>query len=157
MASIGEQLKKLDQQKRKLLQKQDNVRANRTFLCLCGGRHKFKQCTGIRFWEKSYSSYEDGNWSDAHILCPKTGVINRILFSGYDLDIPYEKRREFDNDLNAQFQRMYAPLLQNVREHHNLGETIHSFEWGNNEHIAENYKRYELRVAYIEEMKGKFK
>ena len=59
---------------------------------------------------------EGDYWNEGELqfVCPETGIINRLLFSNYD--VPYEERMDFDNNPGKQFKRNYKKLFREVKE-----------------------------------------
>ncbi len=143
MATIEQQLEQLKRQQEKLLAQLDKKRANKTFLCVCGERHKLKQCDAVQtFWYEQPHGCNGGDiWhpSELHIVCPTTGVENRILFDNTDVD--WSLRSHYNHNPEAQFSRMYKHVFKSVNERHGDDR---SRSWKNNAYFDRNREFFGL-------------
>lgn len=149
---IKQELNKLEKRQEELYDQLKEFRANKKFKCVCGKFHAIKNCVAKRYWQRPYGSDDYGSYGEIYVVCPATQVENRFLFmSGYDL--PYEERHSHGNNIGQQFSTMYWDLFKDRV----LVETEHTTIPNNNEYVSENYKRFDLRIEYVEKMKQKFK
>jgi len=86
----------------------------------CGKRHQISTLTLIQtHWYTPPSGCMEGDyWREGEIqfVCPTAKVANRLMFDNYD--VPWEKRRNFENNPEEQFKRKYKPLFREVIESH---------------------------------------
>lgn len=148
MPNISKQLEQLETKKQKLLQHQDKVRSNRTFVCGCGKRHRIRECVVIQtHWYTSPSGCSNGDyWNEGElqIICPDTDNKNRILFNDYDT--PWEKRNHYVYSPQMQFSRIYRDLFNEVIQDYKEDERA----WMNNYHFDKHRVKFELCEKYKE-------
>lgn len=143
MKSIEAQLDELESKKQLLLEQLKTKRSNQLFRCVCCNKlHKFKTCDGLLThyyvapYGCSYGDYweESGLW----IICPTTGIANRLLFN--NCDVAYEHRKKYENNPEAQFKKMYIPVLKRVKNVYRDNEVPYI----NTDWFDQNRKRYGL-------------
>lgn len=82
----------------------------------CKTEHKIADLTAVQtYWYTSpYGCTEGDYWTagELQVLCPDCGAYNRLLFDNYD--VPWEKRKEYSHNPEAQFRQSYKPLFQSV-------------------------------------------
>jgi hypothetical protein len=146
MPSIAEQLQHLERQKKSLLSRQDKLRANKMFVCLCGHRHKIKECVVIQtHWYTPPRGCTEGDyWNDGElqIICPTSNEKNRVLFD--DFDVPWELRREYKYDTTAQFSRLYKHLFKKAVDDYKQDTRY----WENNYYFDKNRAKFDLCPQY---------
>lgn len=151
---LDKQIKELEETRKHILNRIKDIQANRKFKCVCGKMHAIKNCVAKKYAVRPVGYDDDWGWSDTYVVCPITGQENRMLFSTYSYDLPYEERSKHGNNLDAQFNYIYWDLFKDrvlVDDEHK------SNNWWNNEYIAKNYKRFDLKIEYIDKMKQKFR
>ena len=119
MASLEDKLAGLHKQESQVLKKIDERNKNRKIECGgCNDYHKIKDIMAIQtHWYTPPRGCTEGDyWNEGELqfVCPETGIINRLLFSNYD--VPYEERMDFDNNPGKQFKRNYKKLFREVKE-----------------------------------------
>lgn len=77
--------------------------------------------------------------SELLFICPTTSVRNRILFNNDD--VPWEDRKNYENDPEAQFRRNYGPAFAEVLEEK---EERTGYPWKNNYYVDRNRKKFGL-------------
>jgi hypothetical protein len=146
MPSIAKQLEQLQVKKDKLLAHQDKLRANKTFVCLCGHRHQIKECVVIQtHWYTLPSGCTDGDyWSEGElqIVCFDTDKKNRVLFDDYDM--PWEKRRMYEHSANTQFSHMYRHLFKEVIQDYKEDDRA----WVNSYYFDQHRAKFELCAKF---------
>ena len=109
----------------------------------CKGRHAIKDLVAIQthWYTRPHGCTGGDYWNvgEMQFICPETGVRNRLLFNNDD--VPWEDRRAYSNDPEAQFRRIYTPLFREVREEH---EENTPGKWVNNYHADRNRKVFGL-------------
>lgn len=77
--------------------------------------------------------------AELQFICPTTGVRNRLLINNDD--VPWEDRKNYDNDPEAQFRRNYGPAFAEVLEEK---EERTKYPWKNNHYVDKNRKKFGL-------------
>lgn len=148
MNIIQQKLETLKQQEVKLLKQLDTQRSNKKFVCVCGKRHKIKDCEILQsyYYHPPHGCTEGDYYSesDMYIPCPDVKVLNRLLFTSVWTIVPWEKRKHYDYDVERQFSRLYKKLFKNSRD---ITDDDKQQPWKNNEHVAKNYKFYDLHIG----------
>lgn len=150
---LERQLQKLNKLQEHIKQKLRDIQANKRFKCLCGKMHAIKSCVAKRYSVRPIGSDDDWSYSDIYVVCPTNAEVeNRLLFHSSN-DIPYDERQKYENNIHVQFEREYWGLFKERL----LLKEEHKYIPNNNEYIAENFKKFGLKIEYIEKMKQKYK
>lgn len=143
--NLQQELNDLHKKEKELLSRIEKQRANKTFPCICGKRHKFKNCDVIQqhYYVPPSGCSDGAYWSptDLYIICPDTDNKNRLYFS--TADVPYICRCEYDWNLNEQFKQKYKHLFKSVIDDYEQDTR----QWENNDYIQKNYKKYDLQLG----------
>ena len=134
-----------------LLKELEVKRANKIFICAaCKSPHVIKDCHAIQtHWYVEPSGCSDGDyWNEGElqILCPTTGVRNRLLFPS-QRDMDWERRKQFAYSAELQFKRMYKRLFKSVTEEH---ERHTKGTWENNLFVDKNRGYYDIHVEGVD-------
>ncbi len=129
---------------RQLRNKKERALSGKMFRCVaCKGIHKIKTCTAIQthWYVQPYSCTGGDYWNEGemYILCPETGIGNRVLFLD-DSKIPYEKRQDYDWNIEKQFKRIYKPLFKEVIDTYRDDP----YRWINTDYFEKNAKKFGL-------------
>lgn len=163
-ATLEKQLEDVRSKKSDILKKIDERNKRKTIDCSsCDESHPINTLTLIQtYWYVPPHGCNEGDyWNEGEMqfVCPKTKVINRMLFD--NSDVPWEKRREYENDPEAQFKKNYRPLFKRVIEvyehsdnmsgtRYSIGsrklknEDVTNGHWVNNSYVDENRKEFGL-------------
>lgn len=145
MPTIEQKLELLKQQEQKLLKALDAKRASKKFKCVCGSTHRISECEAVQsYWYESPHGCAGGDsWhSDSlYIVCPFSGVENRVLFD--DTDLEYNVRSQYKNNTEAQFKDMYTKGFKAVNSRYDSKKPT---RWANNFYFENNRKYFSLRV-----------
>ena len=144
MSTINNAIKKLEEEKKKLLKTRDEQRASKTILCnSCSKYHRIKDLVCIQtHWYTPPSGCTGGDyWNEGELqfICPTKNVRNRILFfSEYRID--YGKRGKIPD----KFKYMYKHLFKSVEDLHERNGLEDPRTWTNNEYVDKHRKKFEL-------------
>lgn len=121
MPSLDEQLARNEEEREGILKKIEVRNANRKIECrACDDSHRIKDLTAIQThdYHEPWGCTGGDYWSQGELqfVCPETGVVNRLLF--FNSDVPYQDRKKFKNDPEAQFKDMYKHLFKEVVQVH---------------------------------------
>ncbi len=144
MASLDDQLAEVRQEERRLLEEIDKRNKKRTIQCYsCNNHHEIGELAAIQtHWYVSPHGCTGGDYwleGELQFICPETGIVNRLLFD--NCDVPWEERRDYENDPAAQFKRMYKKLFQGVIDSYDKKTPG---EWINNHYVDENRGKFGL-------------
>lgn len=139
MKETQEKIKVLKKQLKGLYDTLEEQKARKKFSCYCGKRHSIKDCDVVQTYWMDYDG--DAHYGELQIICPVEGGRNRVMFDNFD--IPYQKRREYECNLSAQFEQEYKHLFKSVVEE-NRDKT--NSNWYNNYYFDKNHKRFGLSV-----------
>ena len=119
MVSLEKQLKKLEEEKNQIMERIDERNSKRKIECrACESAHQIKDLELIQTQEYvKPSGCTDGDYyidGEMQYICPKTRIINRILFDNSDVE--WEERKKYENNPEKQFKRMYSSLFEEISE-----------------------------------------
>nr|MBA4405265.1 hypothetical protein [Nanoarchaeum sp.] len=145
MGDLENRLAELHQQQEEILKQIDVRNGNKRIECVaCKTSHKIAGLTAIQtHWYTPPESCTAGDyWSEGELqfICPKTGVVNRLMFDNYD--VPWDKRRDYDNDPAEQFKRNYKHLFQHVKDSYDREPPV--IRRVNNYYVDRNRKKFGL-------------
>ena len=139
---INKQIRELEENKKGLLKKLNNARAEKNFKCICGKFHTIKDCEAI------HRTWEDYINEELWIICPEnTEIANRMLFSNTEFSIPYEDRYKFNYNLGKQFIAYYKSLFKKIIEE--CGDDESKYKDKNNFYIEEHFIEFGLTILEI--------
>jgi len=143
MVILEQQLEKLDEEKRKIHQKIKKRNKKRAIKCVsCDKAHEIGDLTVIQtHWYTPPSGCTDGDyWNEGELqfVCPETEIKNRLLFNNFE--VPYEERRKFKLNPEAQFKSMYKGLFKEVIESYEKTDN----NWVNNSYVDKHRKKFGL-------------
>jgi len=144
MATLEDELNDVRQKEGQILEKIDERNGNKSIQCAsCESPHRIGDLTAIQtHWYTPPSGCNEGdywNQGELQFVCPKTEVRNRLLFHNYD--VPWEERKQFANDPQAQFKRGYKRLFREVTDEH---EKTTPGPWVNNDYVDNNRAMFGL-------------
>lgn len=121
-------------------------RRNKMLVCGCGRRHALKSCVLIRthWYVRPFSCSGGDYWlpGEWHIVCPHTGVRNRMLFDCQS--IPYDRRNDINWNAEEQFKCWYQSCFLAVQDEYKDkpdGPTC------NNYYVDKRHKQFGIRVG----------
>jgi len=134
-----------------------DLRRQLTIPCAsCGAIHPIGEMAYIQivYYREPYGctggDYEY-NSDGSEFVCPTCGTHNNISFIKSRHSVPWEQRDKFDNNPEAQFQRMYKRLFREVvevRDSERRGDWgAITYKWCHNTWVEEHLEDFELRIA----------
>ena len=143
MKTLEAQLQDVHQQQSKLLRAIDERNKKHTIQCGgCNKHHPINALTAIQthFYVPPRGHTEGDYWSEGELqfVCPKTGIINRLLFDNND--VPYDKRSHFEHNPEEQFKRAYKQLFSTINDVHEKTAD----NWVNNFYVDEHRAKFGL-------------
>ncbi len=144
MASLEERLTKIRDEEHKILIAIDERNKKMTIECgSCNNPHEIgvlkaiqthwytepHGCTGGDYWKQG----------ELQFVCPKTGIVNRLLFDNND--VPWEERRVYENDPEQQFKAIYKKLFKEVVDAY--GDKTGD-KWVNNHYVDKHRRMFGL-------------
>lgn len=151
MANLETKLTRLHDEERRVLKAIDERNRRQNIKCgACGNFHRIGSLEAIQtHWYTPPSGCTEGDyWNEGELrfVCPETGIVNRLLFDNYD--VPYEKRRDYDNDPEEQFKRNYKKLFKKVMATYDKDDEAFSCGLLNTRTTVNNH--------YVDQNRGKF-
>lgn len=151
VTDLKNQLEKLEEQKTALLKEIDCRRAALQILCSCGKKHRIKDLDLLvtHWYVQPYGCTDGDYWNEGEFqfVCPKTKVINRLLFDDYA--IPWNKRGQLDLSAEETFKRLYRNLFKTKKDTYggapDLGTCCQ-----NNYYVDKHRTQFELPAVYKE-------
>ncbi len=142
--SLDHQLEDIGEKRGEILKKIEERNARKMIKCAsCDKPHQIRTLKSIQtHWYTSphgCTGGDDWNEGELQFICPETGVRNRLLFDNDD--VPWEERKDYENDPEAQFRVKYKKLFREVKDEYDKEE---SYEFENNHYVDENRKRFGL-------------
>jgi hypothetical protein len=120
------------------------------FNCGCGKQHTIGSCAVIQthWYTPPRGCCEGDYWNtgELQIVCPTTGVRNRVMFE-FRTEIDWMERNKFKNDPEQQFSFNYKKLFKEVKdvyEDHtvsSLGGTVNNF------YFDKHHKRFGIKIG----------
>ncbi|MBN2051893.1 hypothetical protein JW756_00135 [Candidatus Woesearchaeota archaeon] len=117
METLEIELKKVKQRELEILKAIDMRNEQRTIPCACCNiPYAINTLTAV---QTRWTTYADGHGNGGDVVdgelqfvCPTTGNINRLLFD--NTDVPWIERRQYANNPEDQFTRIYRKLFKEV-------------------------------------------
>ena len=121
------------------------IKAAKTFDCICGATHSIKNCDAIQtHYYIEPSGCTDGDyWTEdsLHIICPVTQQHNRLLFLS-NFGVPYENREKYDYNVEKQFIHHYRYLFKSC-----INEYKSNYKnFDNNTYFDTNHEKFGLSI-----------
>lgn len=147
MATLEKQLEKAEAERRDVLERIDKRNSRRRIPCAsCDDAHRVKDLEAIQtHWYVEPHGCTGGNYwlqSEMEFKCPETGVYNRLLFSNFD--VPWDERKQFANDPEAQFKRAYRGLFKSVEDVYERSHEKGKRPWVNNLYVDNHRAEFGL-------------
>lgn len=119
--ALDRRLEVIREEEAKVLSRIDKRNKKRTIPCkACDTPHEIRDLTLIQthFYVPPSGCTEGAYWLPGEIqfVCPQTDITNRMLFDNND--VPWDKRREYENNPQEQFKRIYGHLFKEIVEVH---------------------------------------
>ena len=144
MITLDDKLTELRNKENRILGAIDERNRKRKIQCgACDDFHEIGNLKAIQtYWYVPPRGCSGGDYcreGELQFVCPETGIVNRLLFSNYD--VPWEERKDFDNDLEEQFKRNYKKLFKEVIDDYDKATFG---KWVNNYYVDENREKFGL-------------
>lgn len=137
--NLERELEETEEKRKEILKKIDERNARKTIKCAsCDKPHQIRALKAI---QTHWTGGDYWNEGELQFICPETDVRNRLLFNNND--IPWEKRKDYENDPEAQFRVKYKKLFREVTDEHDRDDE-RNYEFENNYYVDENRKRFGL-------------
>lgn len=143
MTKLQKLILKLESELATLKSRKTVEQSNQKFLCGCGKYHLIKSCDAI---QTIWYSYSDDDWNDGEIQvkCPKSNLINRLLYKSY-YDIEYPRRNEFKYNAEQQFNANYLHLFKSLEKKQKDEQDRANYY--NNYYIDTNHKKFGINIT----------
>ncbi len=145
MPTIEKQIEAHRVEIERLKLRQKEVRAKKTFLCLCGDMHRIKDCTAIQthWYTRPHGCTGGDYWNtgELHILCPSNPELRQRAYFQINSNAPWNHREMLEYNAGKQFINMY---------HGRFKETIEEYEEDANglinSYFDENHKKFNIKI-----------
>lgn len=141
-------VKELEAEIEKAEAREEGERSRKKFKCSCGKMHIINKCTVIQthWYTPPRGCCEGDHWNvgELQILCPTTGVRNRVMFNNWDTD--WSLRGSYDFNPELQFSRNYKDLFKEVVDEHDGGGSGKSHSY-NNFYFDKNRKKFGIYIG----------
>lgn len=143
---MNNRIKQLEKQLEEAKKEEAEQNARKRFKCGCGSYHSIKDCEVIQthWYVRPYGCTGGDYWNQGElkIICPKTGLRNRVLFETIE-EVPWDKRNELKYSPERQFRYAYVDLFKKVIEDYeeDKGETY------NNYYFDKNWRKFGIEIA----------
>jgi len=141
---LERELNELRQNEQDILSRIRQRDRSKTIGCACCKKlHRISEVKAIQthHYIEAHGCTQGDYWNPGELqfICPKTGVINRLLF--VSCNIPSEERDVYENDAERQFKDRYRSLFLEVEDSY---KTQVGAIWMNNHYVDNNRAKFGL-------------
>lgn len=147
---MNKTIEKLKRELEKEEAKQEAANGRKKFLCACKSMHSINQCFAIQthWYVRPHGCTGGDYWNsgELQIICPKTGIRNRLLYDSY-YKVEWNKRHDHDYSADIQFKYQYKHLFKKVIDEYDRDG---NYKFYNNYYIDNNHKKFGIKIKAYE-------